>query len=218
MNLYGDLTQRASARRPTYVVLAAGAARRMGFDKVVTPFRGRSLLERVVDALGGRERVVVVPTRRLPEAAAATPASQIVTNDEPDRGMTHSLRIGLERVSRDRAFGVLPADMPAMSETTIAATEALLVDGIDVAYPVDEGGVAGHPVLFASGARAIVEALPDGDTLRRARDDASLRRATWICTDRSAFFDLDEPADWERGAEAADPLDVVAQGDGDGPF
>jgi CTP:molybdopterin cytidylyltransferase MocA len=113
--------------------------------------------------------------------------------------MTRSLLIGLERIAKDRAFGVLPADMPAMSEATIAATEALLVEDVDVAYPVDEHGLAGHPVLFAPSARAIVEALPEGDTLRRARDDASLRRATWVCTDRAAFLDLDEPADWERG-------------------
>lgn len=198
MNLYDHLTQRSSAGRPMYVVLAAGAARRMGFDKVVTPFRGRSPLERVVAALGGRDRVVVVPSRRIADATAAAPASHIVTNDQPERGMTRSLCIGLECVPKDRAFGVLPADMPAMSEATIAATEALLVEGVDVAYPVDERGVAGHPVLFAAGARAIVEALPDGDTLRHARDDASLRRATWTCTDRSAFFDLDEPADWDR--------------------
>jgi CTP:molybdopterin cytidylyltransferase MocA len=171
----------------------------MGFDKVVTPFQGRSPLERVIAALGGRERVVVVLSRRIAEATAAAPASQIVTNDEPDRGMTRSLLIGLERIAKDRAFGVLPADMPAMSEATIAATEALLVEDVDVAYPVDEHGLAGHPVLFAPSARAIVEALPEGDTLRRARDDASLRRATWVCTDRAAFLDLDEPADWERG-------------------
>jgi molybdenum cofactor cytidylyltransferase len=171
----------------------------MGFDKVVTPFHGRSPLERVVAALGGRERIVVIPSRRIAEAAAAAPASEIVTNDEPDRGMTRSLQIGLQRVAKDRAFGVIPGDMPAMSEATIAATEALLVEGVDVAYPVDERGVAGHPVLFAARARKIVEALPEGDTLRRARDDASLRRATWTCTDSSAFFDLDEPADWERG-------------------
>jgi CTP:molybdopterin cytidylyltransferase MocA len=182
-----------------YVVLAAGAARRMGFDKVVTPFHGPSPLERVVAALGARECVVVVPTRRTPEAMAAAPASHIATNDEPGRGMTRSLHIGLERVARDRAFGVLPADMPAMSEATVAATEALLADDVDVAYPVDERGVPGHPVLFAASARTIVEALPEGDTLRHARDDASLRRATWTCTDRSAFFDVDEPADWETG-------------------
>src|SRR5271154_2117146 len=70
MNLYDDLTQPSSAG-PVYVVLAAGAARRMGFDKVVAPFRGRSPLERVVAALGGRDRVVVVPSRRIAEASAA---------------------------------------------------------------------------------------------------------------------------------------------------
>jgi CTP:molybdopterin cytidylyltransferase MocA len=186
-------------RRPAYVVLAAGAARRMGFDKVVTPFQGRSPLERVVAALGDRERVVVVPSRRVAEAAAAAPRSHIVINDEPERGMTHSMRMGLECVANDRSFGVLPADMPAMTEATIAATEALLADDVDVAYPIDERGVPGHPVVFAAAARAIVDALPEGDTLRQARDHVSLRRATWICSDRSAFFDVDEPADWERG-------------------
>ncbi|HTA38586.1 MAG TPA: nucleotidyltransferase family protein [Candidatus Acidoferrales bacterium] len=186
-------------QRPVYVVLAAGAARRMGFDKVLTALDGRSPLARVVAALGERERIVVVPSSRSAQAAAAAPDSRIVTNDEPDRGMTRSLLIALECVRRERAFGVLPADMPAMSEATVAATEAMLTDDVDVAYPVDESGVPGHPVLFAARARAIVEALPEGDTLRRARDDATLRRATWVCMDRSAFFDVDEPADWERG-------------------
>jgi hypothetical protein len=47
-----------------------------------------------------------------------------------------------------------------------------------------------------------VEALPDGDTLRIARDDASLRRGSWRCCDRSAFLDLDVPSDWKAFADA----------------
>jgi CTP:molybdopterin cytidylyltransferase MocA len=168
----------------------------MGFDKIVAPLRGSTLLARAVAALGEREFVVVVPSRLAREAARVAPTARVAINDEPERGMTHSLRIGLELVARDRAFGVLPADMPEMTQATIAATELLLEGGADVAYPVDASGTPGHPVVFAARARAIVEALPEGDTLRRARDDATLRPASWLCADRSAFLDLDEPGDW----------------------
>jgi molybdenum cofactor cytidylyltransferase len=182
---------------PAYVVLAAGAARRMGFDKAIEPLDGRSPLERVTSALGAREHVVVAPSRLGAAASRSAPRARVVSNDEPERGMTRSLQIGLQFVDRDRAFGVLPADLPEMTEATIAATEALLRADIDVAYPVDPNGVPGHPVLFAASARSVVDALPEGDTLRRARDHSSLRRATWLCSDPSAFFDVDEPADWD---------------------
>jgi molybdenum cofactor cytidylyltransferase len=191
--------------RPVYAVLAAGASRRMGFDKVVAPLSGRSPLERAVAALAGRESVLVVPSRLAREARRLAPAARVVTNDEPERGMTHSLRLALAFVARDRDFGVLPADLPAMTARTIERTEASLASGAGVAFPVGESGTPGHPVLFAARARAVVEALPEGDTLRRARDDASLSRATWICRDQSAFLDLDEPADWERWNGAPDP-------------
>jgi len=174
----------------------------MGFDKAVASLHGRSLLERVVRALGNREHVIVVPTRLLEAAAHASSAAQVAANDEPERGMTRSLQIGLWHVARDRPFGVLPADLPAMREATIAATEALLTGDVDVAYPVDANGVPGHPVVFAPSARAIVEALPEGDTLRGARDDESLRRATWLCDDPSAFLDLDDLADWEAATRS----------------
>jgi molybdenum cofactor cytidylyltransferase len=184
--------------RPVYVVLAAGASRRMGFDKAVTPLQGRSPLERVLAALEERDCVVVVPSRLAEAVTTLAPAVRLAINDEPERGMTRSLSLGLESVPRDRDFGVLPADMPVMSAATIAATEVMLQNGADVAYPVDADGVPGHPVLFAARTRPIVEALPQGDTLRYARDAPELRRATWVCADLSAFLDVDDPADWAR--------------------
>lgn len=125
------------------------------------------------------------------------PRATIVTNDEPQRGMSHSLREGLSAVATSSAFGVLLGDMPAMTEATLARTEALLERDVDVAFPTDAAGAPGHPVLFSPRARPVIEALHDGDTLRRARDEASLVRATWTCTDASAFLDLDVPEQWE---------------------
>jgi CTP:molybdopterin cytidylyltransferase MocA len=136
------------------------------------------------------------------EAARIAPAASIVINRERACGMAHSLHLALSLIERESPFGVLLGDMPSMTEATIDRTEAMLCGDVDVAFPVDLAGTAGHPVLFSARARPIVEALPDGDTLHSARDDASLRRATWCCSDRSAFFDLDVPEDWKAFSDA----------------
>lgn len=180
-----------------YVVLAAGESRRMGFDKVVGPLGETTPLRQIALALGSRRAVVVVPTRLRAAAVQMMPRAEVATNDEPERGMTHSLRVGLSAIPANEPFGVLLGDMPAMTEATIARTEALLADGIDVAFPVRTDGVPGHPVVFSARSRPVVDALREGDTLRHARNDALLVRATWTCTDASAFLDLDVPAEWE---------------------
>jgi CTP:molybdopterin cytidylyltransferase MocA len=189
-------------KNPVYVVLAAGESRRMGFDKTVTPLGLRSPLARLAEALGQRRALIVVPPNLYDEATRIAPAACIVINREQARGMAHSLLLALSLIERESPFGVLLGDMPSMTGATIERTEAMLSGDVDVAFPVDSAGTAGHPVLFSARARPIVEALPDGDTLRIARDDASLRHASWRCGDRSAFLDLDVPSDWRSFSDA----------------
>ncbi len=195
----GSIENRASRKQHIvhYVVLAAGESRRMGFDKAVRRRGDMAPLERIAQALGKRRSVLVIPSRLRSIAMQMMPRAIIVTNDEPQRGMTHSLRLGLSAVNKHLPFGVLLGDMPAMVEATLARTEALLEGDVDVAFPVNAAGTPGHPVLFSVRTRSFIESLHEGDTLRRARDDASLVRATWSCTDESAFLDLDVPAQWE---------------------
>lgn len=174
----------------------------MGFDKAIRRDSGLAPLERVARALGERDSVIVVQPRLEAAVRAMLPNARVAINEAAWLGMASSLRSGLGDFAADEPFGVLLADMPAMTASTLARTEALLEPGVDVAFPVDAEGLPGHPVLFSARARAIVEALPDGDTLRIARDHPSLRHATWICTDRSAFLDLDVPAEWAAFSDA----------------
>jgi molybdenum cofactor cytidylyltransferase len=178
-----------------YVVLAAGRSSRMGFDKVFTLTQGRTPLQRVASTLRRREYVIVMPSSSARNGQLRLPGATIRMNDEPERGMAHSLRVGLAAVSRDRPFGVLLADMPAVTFDMLVRTESLLKEAVDVAYPVDFSHRPGHPVLFSTSMRSVVEALPDGDTLRSARAQARTV-ATWCCSDVSAFLDLDTPEDW----------------------
>ncbi len=180
----------------TYAVLAAGAARRMGFAKVFTALpSGKAPLEGIATLLHARKAVVVVPSARVDDARRMAPAMRVVTNDETERGMTHSLRLALSAIEKDEDFGVVLGDKPFLRAETLERLEKCL-DGFDVAYPVDAAGMPGHPVLFSRRARAIVEALPDGDTLFQARDDAMLRRHAFEVDDKGAFTDLNTREQW----------------------
>jgi len=179
------------------VLLAAGRATRMGFAKAFTPLEGIAPLARIARTLGDREFVVVTSRADAPQAESLAPnATAYVTNDEPERGMNHSLGCALAEIAADRSIGVLLADMPWISSETLTGVETLLDGNADVAYPVDATGAIGHPVIFAASARSRLEALPDGDTIRSVRDEASLRRAHVAVADPGAFIDLDRPSDW----------------------
>jgi CTP:molybdopterin cytidylyltransferase MocA len=175
----------------------------MGFAKVFTPLEGIAPLARVAQTLRGREFVVVAPAAHASDAQNLAPhALAYAFNDETERGMAWSLRCAMARIPAGRDIGILLADMPWVTRETLARVETLLGPAVDVAYPVDESDTPGHPVIFSARCRARLESLPEGDTLRIARDDPSLRRASAVLGDRGAFIDLDTPSDWHAPRRA----------------
>lgn len=186
----------------TYVVLAAGSSTRMGFDKVFAPLgSGGAPLERVATLLRERCAILVVPRERVEEARRMAPGMRVVVNGEPQRGMAHSLRLALEALDDGEDFGVLLGDKPFLTRATLDALERALRDH-DVVYPVSEGGIPGHPVLFAATVREKALQLPDGDTIFTLRDEPALRSARVLIDDAGAFSDLDTPAHWEAARNA----------------
>lgn len=165
----------------------------MGFAKVFTPLRGSAPLERLAQLLHGRRAVAVVPPEREGDARAMAPSLHVAVNAQPERGMTHSLRIALAESEGD--FAVLLGDKPFVRRKTLDELEEAF-RGADVAYPVSDRGVPGHPVLFAARLRARAVALPDGDTISQLRDDSALRRVRLVVDDPGAFLDFDEPQQW----------------------
>ncbi|MET7461892.1 NTP transferase domain-containing protein [Nonomuraea sp. NPDC005501] len=96
------------------VVLAGGEARRLGgADKPGLVVGGRTLLERVVAAVPGAGRVVVVgPERELPGVV-------FTREDPPGGGPVPALRAGLREVTAPRVV-LLAADLPFLTPAHIA--------------------------------------------------------------------------------------------------
>lgn len=112
------------------VVLAAGLSSRMGVQKLLLPWKGKTVIETVVDTLilSNITEVVVVTGRDAEQIASVfklKPVQVIYNPDFANGNMVTSLRTGLKAL-RERVDAILMvlADQPQMMETTIK----LLVD------------------------------------------------------------------------------------------
>jgi len=179
-----------SASRPalTALVLAGGAARRMGGTKADQPFGGRTLLDCSL-ALAGAvadETVLLAADRRA--SLAGWPRVRAVPDLPEGSGPLRGLAAGMSAAAHDWCL-LLACDMPLLSPATVR----LLLDEAPLCAPGDDG------VMFASEAgwqpfpallrrRALpavlrrlqardhsLQALADSLTLRRV-DLALLRR------------------------------------------
>lgn len=134
------------------VVLAAGKSSRMGKNKLLLEVAGRTVLDRLLDALDGSsvDEVFVVLGHRPEELApiVLSHRAETVMNPNYEEGMTSSFRAGLRKVTADGAFLILGDQLGLRTELL-----ALMVDKMEndadalIVSPVHEGK-RGHPVLF----------------------------------------------------------------------
>jgi molybdopterin-guanine dinucleotide biosynthesis protein A len=141
------------------VVLAGGAGRRMGgVDKPALRVDGRSLLDRVIGAVAGAARVVVVG----PERPTCRPVTW-TRERPPGGGPVAALAAGLSHVTAPRLV-LLAADLPLLDAATV---ERLLTEPGDGVLLVDE---TGHDQLLLGAwrtacLRAALPAAPAGARL-----------------------------------------------------
>lgn len=164
--------------RTAAIVLAGGQSRRMGRDKASVVLAGRTLLQRVVDAVATVvDEVIVVgaPGRDLPVVECARPL-RLVSDPVEAQGPLAGLIAGLEASAAER-FVVVACDQPLLDPALLRLLLGRL-EGASVAVPVIEGrpqplgSAVRHEVLpalqaaFAEGERAArVIARLDGAVL-----------------------------------------------------
>lgn len=181
------------------VVLAAGKSSRMGANKLLLEVAGRTVLDRLLDALTqGVDEVVVVtgnnpePIRIITEAHGI----RVVHNPDHEKGMTTSFQTGINALGNvDAAFLVLGDQLglrPEILRRMVAAFEdvpgALMVSPIHV-------GRRGHPVLFR--ASLFGEILTVKRTLKEVVD-ANADAHVHIEGGEWSILDFDTPEDFER--------------------
>jgi molybdenum cofactor cytidylyltransferase len=178
----------------------------MGRAKLLLPWRGATVIERVLAAWleGGVARRVVVTHRDDVELAqvARAAGAEVVTPEIPPPEMKASIRAALDYLAeRDHpgpnAMWLLaPADMPGLSPGVIRALLKAASQHPGAILVPAHHGRRGHPVLFRWPMAAPVETLADDQGVNEL-----LKRFPTVeipVDDGGGFEDLDTPEDYER--------------------
>jgi molybdenum cofactor cytidylyltransferase len=136
------------------LILAAGAGKRFGGQKLLADLHGTPILQFPLDLAhaAGLRPVAVVLGMDVPafERALAWRDEIRVVNPRPDEGISTSVRLGLDAIARTKATRavVLLGDQPRLSAAQLDAILATPVDGSRPIVVPHYSGVPGNPVLL----------------------------------------------------------------------
>ena len=159
------------------VVLAAGNARRFGSNKLQAQVDGESLIRRALDTVPSG--LVTVVVSQYPEilSLAGEYGFEAVLNDQPDLGLSRSVRLGLEQLTDCGGVLFLVADQPWLKRDSAEALAALWAQHPAKIAAMAHGGVRGNPCLFPACFFPEMRALREdhgGSTVIRRHEDVLL--------------------------------------------
>jgi molybdenum cofactor cytidylyltransferase len=157
------------------VVLAAGGSTRMGKDKALLDWHGKTFLNAAIESLMPFSQVVIVVAGANAEVLKPivwAASAYLVVNPDPARGQFSSLQMGLQEVlnrGRDTAI-ITHVDRPPASPRTLQALQVAFASHSNAgkwAVVPQFGEKHGHPIVAG---REMMEAFLKADPTTTARD------------------------------------------------
>ena len=156
------------------VVLAAGAGSRFGGNKLAAPVNGNPIIEYILDNLPARlfHRVVVVTADQSVIDATQRHGFELALNDRPELGVSRSIRMGLELMSKTDACMFCVADQPLLKQETLAGMLEDYERGTILMVSHDDQ--SGNPVIYPAslyGELKSLEGKESGKTVACRHED-----------------------------------------------
>lgn len=172
----------------------------MGQNKLLMPFRGRPVLMRTLDLVGGLgfgEKILVTSSETV-NAVEIPKGFVTVINENPESGQASSLKFGVNAATLDYYMFFL-ADMPLLTEN--AALEIISgIGGGKIIVP-KAGNIPANPVIFPKKFRRELLEV-EGD--KGGRDVIAAHESeckTILIENAEAFMDIDTPEEYRTLAQ-----------------
>ena len=186
------------------LILAAGESSRMGRDKALLVYRGRTFLETLFATLreAGLEHIAVVLGHHAEEIRRAMhlEEAQVVTNPDYRLGQTSSLQAGLRALPSADLKGIVLClvDHPAISVEVIRTLlKCFRQTSAPLVVPTF-GGRRGHPVLIARSLfKELLDLGPESGANTVIRKHREVTQFVEV-EDSGILLDIDDPETYHR--------------------
>jgi molybdenum cofactor cytidylyltransferase len=192
------------------ILLAAGRSRRMGTQKLLLPFAGRTVVGHIAGQLAasavGRIVAVVGPDAAGVVEALAGLRVQTAVNGDAEGDMLSSVRCGLRALPEEgEAVVVALGDQPTITAELIdRMIEAFAARGRGIVVPAFAGR-RGHPILFSMAYRQEVLTGLDGVGLRGLLAAHDEEVFALPAGDPAVLCDMDCPEDYRKALSSLLP-------------
>ena len=181
------------------IVLAAGKSERMGRPKALLPFRGRTFLANILDAISHTsiEDTFVILGHHRAEIEQSLSLPSVVFNPNYEQGMITSFQAGVRALSWDASGAFLfLVDHPVVEPATIEAMIMNLAPN-RIVLPTFEDR-RGHPVLFSSEVLEEILALPSTEGANIVVRKNPARIVEVPVSTPGILVDIDTPEQFEK--------------------
>ncbi len=185
------------------IILAAGRSLRMGKNKLLLPFRGKPILQHVIDAALQSSLSPLILVLGSDSDAIRSNVDlrniSVIENKDFSCGYGSSLQVGLRALSDSCAGAMfLLGDQPLLTAQTIEALLLAFQKEPERWVAPSWNGQRGNPVITPASWFDRIFALKGDTGPREHLKDPSARLKLVDVDDRGVVFDIDSPEDYER--------------------
>ena len=134
----------------TAILLASGYSRRMGENKLLLKYRGKSLIEHTIETIkkcGFSEMILVAREDEIVEIGNRY-GLKVIKNENAIKGISESIKLGVRNAKETEGYMFFMADQPFLDVDTVRGLKNEFSENVDFIIVPRCEGKRGSPVTF----------------------------------------------------------------------
>jgi molybdenum cofactor cytidylyltransferase len=181
------------------IILASGYSKRMGKNKLLLIYRGKSLIEHTIETIskcGFSEVILVAREEEIIEIGNRN-GIKVIKNDNAVKGISQSIKLGVMEAMKTDGYMFFTADQPFLDIDIIKTLTYKFKENLDCIIVPQFEGRRGNPVIFPYNLKEDFLKL-QGDVGGKVIINKNLNKVKLVeINDGKKLFDIDTNANYE---------------------